>query len=523
MANPTVAGFEDFSYSTPANEHILPIPSGTVAGDILVYFVGRSGSTALTVETTYSGSAWTLATVTNSPYLHLVWKIADGSDALKLKFNGTTTLELYGQAYRIAGGDTVYSAQASSGATTSSANANPPNVAPSIGAKDFLAIVGCQFGSGVTPSAAPSSYTDLTSTTGFGTAASSPSRISSARRNLTAATSEDPAAFTSSSTRWRVFTVLISPSDTRTGTGNVTQDAQTGSAAGSVSITGAGSATAQGDTASASGTVSITGAGDATQSNDTGAATGTASSGTVTGEGTATQDDQTGVAAGAVTVTGAGSATLDSDTGAAAGVVTVSGVGAATQGADTGSAAGVVAITGAGTAAQADHAAAASGAVSITGAGAAQSEGDTGQAEGLVIAPDTITGAGEATQDSQTGAAAGTVSITGASASTQVSDAGQASGAVSVTGAGAATQDGDTGEATGTVTTLAVITGAGAVTQDDQTGSATAITGGAGDEFRAILTAAVWRDSDDVPVTVQTEALVGAVWRTVTTERVTIR
>lgn len=106
-------------------------------------------------------------------------------------------------AFRVTGhGSAVF---ISSG-TGSSTNADPPNGAITGSAQDLLIIAAACHDGTVVASAAPASYANLTTQAAAGVSGAS---VSVADRAVSAATSENPGAFTSTTEQWVGFTIIV--------------------------------------------------------------------------------------------------------------------------------------------------------------------------------------------------------------------------------------------------------------------------------------------------------------------------
>lgn len=150
-----------------------------------------------------------------------------------------------------------------------------------------------------------------------------------------------------------------------TGTAVETQDNQTSSASGWISIFGTATETQDNQTSTASGTVSVSGNSGSvavTQANQTSAVTGVLG---YSGTSARTQANQTSTASGTSTgLTGSSARTQANQTSAATGVLGYSGTAARTQAGQTAAAAGWITVTGTAARTQTNQSASASGTVS---------------------------------------------------------------------------------------------------------------------------------------------------------------
>jgi len=189
--------------NTDVTTHPITMPSGVTVGDGLVVFFGFDGVVTASIS---SGSGWTINSQDpgTSGGGALVWKVADGTDALTMGTSGAE--QSAAVVYRISN----FGSLSASIAENLGTNDTPPTHNPGV-SDDYLwlvALIG-QGGSSV-PTAAPSGYTNFISaaSTGSGTG----SGIGAAQRNLTAS-SESPGAFTAPDTgaSRTAFTVSIAP------------------------------------------------------------------------------------------------------------------------------------------------------------------------------------------------------------------------------------------------------------------------------------------------------------------------
>jgi hypothetical protein len=233
----------------------------------------------------------------------------------------------------------------------------------------------------------------------------------------------------SASTSWRTLTFALIPEPASfTGTVAETQDAQTATAAGWITVTGTVAATQAAQTSSASGVLGYSGTLARTQDNQTSTASGTVSGGGVSGSLAETQDNQTSTASGVLGYTGTLARTQANQTSAANGVLGYSGTLARTQANQTSTASGTVAagITGTVAATQANQTPTASGVLGYTGTAARTQANQTASAAGWIL----ISGTLAETQDNQTIAAAGKNGFNGTLARTQASQVASAAGFV---------------------------------------------------------------------------------------------
>jgi len=254
--------------------------------------------------------------------------------------------------------------------------ADPPNLAPTPGSKEYLWLAG--YGDGFGPNqatAGPSGYNDFTNQAAGG---SDGSTISAAWRKTTAS-SENPGTFTGGGRPASVTIAVWSAITDIVGTASITEAADTLAATGSLGITGAASLTEASDSLAAAAQLSIT----------AGAAIGEAG--------------DTIAASASLGLRAAASLTEGADSLAAAASLAIRGTASLTEGGDTLAATGRLPIAATVAIAEAADTLAAGGSLSITGALAVTEEADTLAATGgfviyataaIAEAPDTLSAAG---------------------------------------------------------------------------------------------------------------------------------
>jgi hypothetical protein len=132
MAFPQVAGYN--TSNATGTSHAVSLPSGIVAGNLLLVFVATDGDISWSDTDGFTQLFSVDYTTINS--LSVFYKIAVGSDTLTLTSN-----ESEGSAhvsYRITGHDTVQMPEASTGGTGNTTNPDPDSLSPTGGAKDYL-------------------------------------------------------------------------------------------------------------------------------------------------------------------------------------------------------------------------------------------------------------------------------------------------------------------------------------------------------------------------------------------------
>lgn len=205
MAFPSVAARASArTMATDTTSHPIGLPTGIVAGNMLLVVFSVDGSPTISINTGVSGNNWTLGTKasygTDVSGVY-VWKIAEGSDALTLT---TSAAEQSSHiALRITGASSVQGASA----TGSSTNSNPPSLTPSGGAMDYLWVATRSGDSTTVSSSPPSGYNNPQGLPGIGTSSAS----TNTAEKLANLSSDDPGTFTTGTEQWVSFTLAVSP------------------------------------------------------------------------------------------------------------------------------------------------------------------------------------------------------------------------------------------------------------------------------------------------------------------------
>ena len=208
-AAPTVAAVNGGDDNVDQNNHTVNLPAGISAGDLLLVFFATDSAAAITFPNEgvdwiqlferarggdVNGGAW--------------YRIADGGEGATIIVTTATAQRTAHTSYRIT--DYTLVPEAAAGADGSSANPNPPNLAPTWGALNTLWFaVSYNDGSRIV-NAYPANYTDGRNDTPVaGTGAG----VGSARRELNAA-AENPGTFTLSGVEDGVAnTIAVAPGD----------------------------------------------------------------------------------------------------------------------------------------------------------------------------------------------------------------------------------------------------------------------------------------------------------------------
>lgn len=192
------------------NPHAVALPASITAGELLLIFITIQWGGAITL-TTPSGGWNPLYNVAGGGDLRrfaAYYKVASGSEGATVSVSASGACRWSASSCRISG----YQGNPEAGttATGSSANPNPPSLAPTWGSAKtlWLAVEGDIAASSTTPTP-PTNYIDQVTSLHF----TNPfrSRTAFARRELEAA-SDDPGTFTiGASGQWAANTVAIRP------------------------------------------------------------------------------------------------------------------------------------------------------------------------------------------------------------------------------------------------------------------------------------------------------------------------
>ena len=197
---PTVMGQATSSDNTVGSSMSVGLPTGIVAGELLLVIAAFRSSSSI--------SGWT--TAVSSSLLNVFWKIATGSEgsSVTLSTSGGTTNGA-SIAYRIKGGKSLEMSSVSSGTSSSP---NPLSLSPSWGNKKTLWFAGMAAGgtsSNISVSGYPTGFTNPRTAQGV-TSFPSARRVAAAEKQEKAA-SQDPSSFSISSISWAACTIGIKP------------------------------------------------------------------------------------------------------------------------------------------------------------------------------------------------------------------------------------------------------------------------------------------------------------------------
>lgn len=200
--------------SSTGTSHVVNLPAGIAAGDTLVVFFSHFAAATVSWPAGWTELFDIDNVAGNQAGLAAAWRKADGTEGSTITVTTSAGSKTAHTSYLVTGAaDPTVSPPQSATATGSDASANPPNLAPSGGAKDYLWLVGAGQSNEAAFTAYPTNYvngiTDETGTTG---ATATNGDIASASRQLNAA-SEDPGVFTYGvASEWVAATIAITPS-----------------------------------------------------------------------------------------------------------------------------------------------------------------------------------------------------------------------------------------------------------------------------------------------------------------------
>ena len=324
MASPTTVAPTTTAFTASTVNHNVAMPATVNAGELLLLFFQENGTSAVT---TPSGWSIVVARFGGSIIYGKVAAGTEGGGGVNVITGSAETAVAHVYVVAGWGGSLTNDIAAPTTATATSTNPDPPSASWTWGTVDILIITSAGYPANGSASAAPTNYTNLTSTN----VASSGEEVSinTARRSRTAAASpENPGVFTfGTSTTWRANTVVVNGIPPATGTIAATLRKATFSATGVMQTSGTVAATLRKALFSGTGAQTQTGTVAATMRKATASLTGVMQpSGTVT----ATLRKATFSATGVMQPSGSIAATLRKATASLTGVMQPSGAVTAT-------------------------------------------------------------------------------------------------------------------------------------------------------------------------------------------------
>jgi hypothetical protein len=229
-----------FSATTASANHTVTLPSGVVAGNLLVTCV--AGDAFITGFSWPAGWTESHDTDQGNVVLSCAYRVADGTEGASITVASIgSDLSAY-MAYRISGQHASSAPEVGTATVGASTTPNPPTLAPSWGGEDTLWLVVAGLANSHHISAFPTSYVSGIQPPANG---SGKSAIGSAQRALLV-TSEDPGPFSvPSGGSWAAQTIAIRPAGAGgnpapVATGMVPSSAIAGGSDFTLTVTGSG-------------------------------------------------------------------------------------------------------------------------------------------------------------------------------------------------------------------------------------------------------------------------------------------
>ena len=240
MASPTTVAPTTTAFTATTVNHNVAMPATVNAGELLLLFFQENGTSAVT---TPSGWSIVVARFGGSIIYGKVAAGTEGGGGVNVITGSAETAVAHVYVVAGWGGSLTNDIAAPTTATATSTNPDPPSASWTWGTVDILIITSAGYPANGSASAAPTNYTNLTSTN-VATAGEEVS-INTARRSRTAAASpENPGVFTfGTSTTWRANTVVVNGIPPATGTIAATLRKATFSATGVMQTSGTVAAT----------------------------------------------------------------------------------------------------------------------------------------------------------------------------------------------------------------------------------------------------------------------------------------
>ena len=256
MASPTTVAPTTTAFTATTVNHNVAMPATVNAGELLLLFFQENGTSAVT---TPSGWSIVVARFGGSIIYGKVAAGTEGGGGVNVITGSAETAVAHVYVVAGWGGSLTNDIAAPTTATATSTNPDPPSASWTWGTVDILIITSAGYPANGSASAAPTNYTNLTSTN-VATAGEEVS-INTARRSRTAAASpENPGVFTfGTSTTWRANTVVVNGIPPATGTIAATLRKATFSATGVMQPSGTVTATLRKATFSATGVMQTSG------------------------------------------------------------------------------------------------------------------------------------------------------------------------------------------------------------------------------------------------------------------------
>lgn len=187
--------------------HPISLPTDAEVGDLILVFFGVDANETITIDTVYSGVAWStegsLSTSTNSAAIFS--KISEGADNDYLQITTGSEMASY-VSYAIYDYYSTDPITCSYGASGASTNMNPPSLPVTYSGRDSLWFVFGSMDGLVYATAAPTDFTNLITAAG---SSSQGVTCSVAQREYNTTGSYDPGTFTNDTEDWVTFTLIV--------------------------------------------------------------------------------------------------------------------------------------------------------------------------------------------------------------------------------------------------------------------------------------------------------------------------
>lgn len=211
MASPTIAAAATSATTTAGTNHVIVLPAGIVADQLLLVLMGI-GSTAATLNAHADYTELLDENLAGGLKILYRWTTGSETDPTLVTSANTRDATI---TYRIAGA--INPATQAPQIGTTAATTDPPSITPTGGPKDFLYIAmvvstGEQADDGTYVTVFPTNYADSQQEKTCGVAGTNlGGLVGAAGRQTTASTTEDPSAFTVSEAASRTQTIAIHP------------------------------------------------------------------------------------------------------------------------------------------------------------------------------------------------------------------------------------------------------------------------------------------------------------------------
>jgi hypothetical protein len=209
MAFPQVYLSASSQQTSATTSHTVSLPAEIQAGELLIVAFGYGDDSTITFP-----GGWTQKARSQVNFASGTWayRVADGSEGATITVTSGTARQSAHRSWRIQGHSTSTNPMTDNGAWAFGSSTTPDasSYTPTGGAKDYLWMWFCSGASGRICTAAPANYGNL-GTSDSGSTAAVSIAMSTARRELNAA-SEDPGTATlESSGPWVAMVIAVHP------------------------------------------------------------------------------------------------------------------------------------------------------------------------------------------------------------------------------------------------------------------------------------------------------------------------